>query len=133
MIEPPILHLSIPVGDLGEALAFYVDVVGCRSGRVRPGFADVFFYGCQLTLHERPEQLLSAEGRGVRHFGVTLDAAQWRHLVERLEEYGATFVAPPTTDYAGTPAEQTKAMVVDPSGNAVEIKTYADPSAALSG
>jgi extradiol dioxygenase family protein len=35
------------------------------------------------------------------------------------------------TDGAGTPREQTKAMIADPSGNAIELKSYADPAAAL--
>jgi len=32
----------------------------------------------------------------------------------------------------GTPREQHKAMVCDPSGNAIEVKAYADPGAAWS-
>ena len=36
-----------------------------------------------------------------------------------------------STDYPGTPREQTKAKLLDPSGNAIEIKTYVDPSTAF--
>jgi extradiol dioxygenase family protein len=36
----PILHLSVPVRDVAEARAFYVDVLGCRPGRVRDGWLD---------------------------------------------------------------------------------------------
>jgi len=36
-----------------------------------------------------------------------------------------------TTEFAGTPREQTKAKLRDPSGNVIEIKTYPDPEAAL--
>ena len=46
---------------------------------------------------------------------------------------GTPFVREPTTDYAGTAREQRKAMVADPSGNAIELKTYRDPGAALAG
>ncbi len=128
----PILHLSLPVGDLGEARRFYVDVLGCELGRVRDGFIDVFFFGCQVTLHERPDELLTPDQRGVRHFGVTLpDEDRWRHLVERLRADGAPFLREPAIDYAGTPRQQRKAMVADPSGNAIELKTYRDPGAAL--
>ena len=37
----PILHLSFPVRDLAQSIAFYVDVLGCELGRVHDEFADV--------------------------------------------------------------------------------------------
>jgi extradiol dioxygenase family protein len=128
-----ILHLSMPVRDLEESRRFYVEVLGCEPGRVGDRSLDVFFFGCQITLHERPSEVLAPEQRGVRHFGVTLTEDRWRDLVDRLRDEGAPFVHEPTTDYAGTPREQRKAMVADPSGNAIELKTYRDPGAALGG
>jgi extradiol dioxygenase family protein len=132
-IQPgePILHLSMPVTDLERSRHFYVDVLGCEPGRVQDGSLDVFFYGCQVTLHERPAEVLAPEQRGVRHFGVTLTADRWSELIERLRAEGTPFVRAPATQHAGTPREQRKAMVADPSGNAIELKTYADPVAAL--
>jgi extradiol dioxygenase family protein len=52
-------------------------------------------------------------------------------LVDRLRTEGTSFVRQPATDYVGTDREQLKTMVADPSGNAIELKTYKDPSAAL--
>lgn len=127
----PILHFSVPVRELEEARRFYVEVLGCELGRVREGFIDVFFFGCQLTLHERPSELLAPEQRGVRHFGVTLPEDRWRELVDRLRASGTPFLREPATDYAGTSREQRKSLVADPSGNAIELKTYKDPGAAL--
>jgi extradiol dioxygenase family protein len=127
----PILHLSLPVGDIEESRHFYVDVLGCELGRFQERSLDVFFFGCQVTLHERPDELLGPEQRGVRHFGVTLPEEQWRAVVDRLQARGVPFIRDPATDYAGTAREQTKAMVADPSGNAIEIKTYKDPRTAL--
>ena len=68
------LHLSIPVTELDAALTFYVDTLGCAPGRIRreQGFADVWFYGMQLTLQEQPEQVLPLEQQGSRHFGAAL-------------------------------------------------------------
>ncbi|HLM95419.1 MAG TPA: VOC family protein [Acidimicrobiales bacterium] len=129
--DEPILHISLPVRDLGEARRFYVDVLGCELGRVREQYVDVFFFGCQVTLHQRPTEVLSSDQRGVRHFGVTLVEAQWNELIDRLRASATPFVRDPTTDYAGTPREQRKAMVADPSGNAIEIKTYRDRWTAL--
>ena len=125
----PILHLSIPVRDLGEARGFYVDLLGCRPGRWRDHWGDVWFYGLQLTLHERPEQVTSEPG--VRHFGVTLPGAELAALLARLQREAVAWARPVETDFAGTPREQTKAMVLDPSGNAIELKAYLDPEAAF--
>ena len=50
----PILHLSIPVRDLDEAREFYVHALGCQPARARAGFTDVWFYGMQVTLQDRP-------------------------------------------------------------------------------
>jgi uncharacterized protein len=129
----PILHISLPVHHLEDTRRFYLDVLGCDLGRVGDRSIDVFFFGCQVTLHERPAEVLAPEQRGVRHFGVTLTRQRWQEVVDRLRDSGATFIREPATDYAGTPREQRKAMVADPSGNAIELKTYKDPAAALAG
>jgi uncharacterized protein len=128
----PVLHLSIVVDDLAAARAFYVDTLGCRPGREREGWMDVWFFGLQLTLQDRPDQVLSREEQGARHFGVTLGPAQFTATLGRLESDPAvTWLVPVTTDHAGTPREQTKCKLADPAGNVVELKTYADPAAAF--
>jgi uncharacterized protein len=127
----PILHVSVAVRDLEEATEFYADVLGCDIGRTTDDFVDVWFFGLQLTLHAAPEQVLSDAQRGVRHFGVTLGAADLRPLLSRARERGAVFLTEPATQYAGTPREQTKAKILDPSGNAIELKTYVDVESAL--
>jgi extradiol dioxygenase family protein len=127
----PILHLSLPVRDLDEAKNFYVDVLGCRLGRTGPGGADVWFYGLQLTLQARPEEVLSDQQRGVRHFGVTLSPEALAELLAKLEQHPVTWLERVHTDHAGTPKEQTKAKLLDPSGNAIEVKSYADLAAGL--
>ena len=80
-----VLHLSIVVGDLDEARAFYVDTLGCRPGRTHPDWMDVWFFGLQLTLHVQPEYVLPLADQGNRHFGVTIDASRFEVLVARLE------------------------------------------------
>ena len=128
----PVLHLSIVVDDLDVARHFYVDVLGCRPGRARSDWIDVWFHGMQLTLQDRPDQVLGADRQGKRHFGVTLGADEFADLVARLS--GApqvTWLVPVATDDPGTPVEQTKCKIADPSGNVIELKTYADPVAAF--
>ena len=128
---PPILHLSLPVRDLDATRRFYVDVLGCAVGRRRPGWLDVWFHGMQITFHEEPDQIASPAEAGVRHFGVTLPMAELDALVARLDTVPVDWVSPVRTDGAGTPREQRKAKLADPSGNVIEVKAYADPQAAL--
>ena len=126
------MHLSIVVGDLDEARAFYVDTLGCRPGRERDDWMDVWFFGLQLTLQQRPDQVLAEERQGVRHFGVTLDAAGFAGLLTRLQAApDVRWAVPVSTDHAGTPEEQTKGKLADPSGNIIELKTYPHPEAAF--
>ena len=127
----PILHLSLPVADLGRARDFYVDLLGCSPGRVREGWFDVWFFGLQLTLQHDPDHVLAPEATGVRHFGVTVDAATLAELLARLGETDVEWVHRVATDYAGTPQEQTKAKIRDRDGNVIELKSYADPTVAF--
>jgi extradiol dioxygenase family protein len=127
----PILHLSIPVRDLAEARHFYVDTLGCQAARTRGGFVDVWFYGMQITLQDRPDDVTPLGAGGSRHFGVTLGRAQFEAMVARLGERDVTWVVPVSTDDEGLDTEQTKTKIADPSGNVIELKTYRDVEAAL--
>ncbi len=127
----PILHLSLPIRDLEESRQFYADALGCDIGRTRDDWFDVWFHGMQLTLHVEPDQVLALDPLNVRHFGVTLDTDELASLLQRLEERPTQWLKRPTTDYAGTARAQTKAMIADPSGNAIELKAYVDPAAAF--
>jgi extradiol dioxygenase family protein len=120
------LHLSLPVRDLDDALAFYVDVLGCTPGRLRPeqGFVDVWFHGMQLTLQDQPDHVLTAEQQGARHFGVALPPDELARVVARLETTTVEWVERPTTDHTGRLSGKTSAKVADPSGNVIELKTY---------
>lgn len=127
----PILHLSLPVRDIEEARDFYVRALGCQPARQRDGFIDVWFFGLQVTLQDRPDEATGLVPGSSRHFGVTLDRNEFDQLVERLEKSDVDWIVPVTTDDAGLLTEQTKAKIVDPSGNVIEVKTYRDVEAAL--
>lgn len=127
----PILHLSIPVRDVDEAREFYVRVLGCEAARTRSDFTDVWFYGMQVTLQDRPEEVAAAPARGCRHFGVTLARDEFDAMVSRLRGQGVEWLSPVSTDDEGLPTEQTKGKIADPSGNVIELKTYRDVEAAL--
>jgi extradiol dioxygenase family protein len=127
----PILHLSLPVRDLRVARDFYVEALGCQAARTRSDFVDVWFFGMQVTLQDRPDEVGESTAGGSRHFGVTLSRDEFDELVTRLEAAAVPWLVPVTTDHAGLSTEQTKAKLADPSGNVIEIKTYRDVEAAL--
>lgn len=128
-----IFHLSLPVDSLDQARVFYCDLLGAPLGRQTDTWIDVLLFGHQLTLHERPEQVLPAHAQGVRHFGATLSWPRWQALATHLAASGCAFVAAPSVTHAGTPSEQAKMLLRDPSGHLLELKAYRDPSAVFGG
>ncbi len=127
----PILHLSIPVRDIDEARDFYVHTLGCQAARARSGFTDVWFFGMQVTLQDRPDEASALRPGGCRHFGVTLSRDDFDAMTARLTASGIEWLVPVSTDDKGRSTEQTKAKIADPSGNVIEFKTYRDVEAAL--
>jgi extradiol dioxygenase family protein len=126
-----IFHLSIPVADLDAAKRFYTDVLGARVGRTTDDWLDVLLWGHQITLQHLPGEVRAPEAQGKRHFGVILPWAEWEALGERLRARGTPLLAPPTVTKAGTPEEQGKIYLADPSHNVIEIKTYRDLAATI--
>jgi uncharacterized protein len=126
----PILHLSLPVADLDSARAFYVDMLGCPPGQQGADGMDIWFFGLQLTLQVRPDEVLPDDKQGTRHFGVTLDRLALDELLTRLQTLPVRWISPVSTDSAGTLRGKTSAKIADPSGNVIEFKTYDDPRAA---
>ena len=128
----PRFHLAFPVRDLTEARRFYGDLLGCAEGRSAPDWIDFDFHGHQIVAHLTPSVASSATNQvdgeqvPVRHFGVILDPDAWRQLASRLTGAGADFLIPPTTRFEGEPGEQSTFFILDPSGNALEFKAFAD-------
>ena len=121
-----IFHLSFPVRNLDDALVFYQNNLGGALGRREETWADVALFGAQVTLQLSPRDVTQSMPR-TRHFGATLDWSEWEALTAALTD----FVEAPRIDFGGTPREQAKAMVQDPSGNLIELKAYRHPEAVL--
>ena len=125
-------HLAFPVTDLEKTRQFYVDVLGCNIGRQSDRWVDLDFYGHQLTAHLvtaiEPDQANDVDGHAVpvRHFGAILEWQQWEILSEKLEHAGIVFLIAPTIRFKGQQGEQGTFFVRDPSGNALEFKTFKD-------
>ena len=131
-MDRPRFHLAFPVRDLAEARAFYGGLLGCAEGRSSPEWVDFDFHGHQIVAHLAPaaERVatnpVDGENVPVRHFGVILDLAAWRTLADRLEAAGVDFIIPPQVRFQGQPGEQATLFFLDPSGNALEFKAFAD-------
>ncbi|MGB5489769.1 MAG: VOC family protein [Woeseiaceae bacterium] len=128
-------HLAIPVTDLAAAETFYCGLLGCAKGRTASRWTDLDFFGHQVTLHLVDEDGTGSDTNPVdgdavpaRHFGVVLDMAAWRILADRLEQAGSKFLISPRIRFQGEVGEQATLFLLDPSQNALEFKSFADPT-----
>jgi extradiol dioxygenase family protein len=132
-MDIPRFHLAFPVRDLAEARRFYGGVLGCPEGRSSDDWIDFDFHGHQIVAHLSPAALatdatnpVDGENVPVRHFGVILTLPQWEAMAERLKAAGTVFVIEPQVRFRGQPGEQATMFFLDPSGNALEFKAFAD-------
>jgi extradiol dioxygenase family protein len=128
-------HLAIPVHDLEAAAGFYCGLLNCGTGRSASRWLDLDFFGHQVTLHlvesmDRRPASNPVDGDQVpaRHFGVVLDMPDWQSLARRLQQANTAFVIEPRVRFEGKVGEQATMFLMDPSGNALEFKSFSDPS-----
>ena len=133
MSHLPPFHLAFPVKDLAEARAFYGDLLGCPEGRSSPDWVDFNFYGHQIVAHLSPDEAghrnaSAVDGKQVpvRHFGAVLPMDTWEALAARLKQAGIEFVIEPYIRFKGEVGEQATMFFLDPSGNALEFKSFAN-------
>ncbi len=133
-MTPP-FHLAFPVKDLEETKSFYGGLLGCTLGRESDKWVDFNFFGHQLSAHVKPEELKLAEknvvdGKNVpvRHFGAVLEWETWHQLADKLKNNGIDFIIEPYIRFEGQVGEQATMFFLDPSGNALEFKSFKDPS-----
>ncbi len=128
-------HLAFPVRDLAATRRFYVDVIGCRVGREDTRWIDFDFFGHQISAHLAPDEArpsaasaVDGDAVPVRHFGAILPWDDWHALAERLRTGGVRFLIDPHVRFRGEPGEQATMFLQDPSGNALEFKSFQDPA-----
>jgi extradiol dioxygenase family protein len=132
----PRFHLAMPVHDLVTARQFYGELLGCPEGRSSERWVDFDLFGHQFVAHLDPSGApratitnpVDGDEVPVPHFGVLLSPTQWNALADRLRAAGTTFVIEPHTRFAGEVGEQSTMFLLDPSGNALEFKAFADDS-----
>lgn len=130
----PLFHLAFPVHDLAAARAFYGELLGCPEGRSSDSWVDFDLHGHQIVAHLAPERCASdthnaVDGHDVPvpHFGLILSLPDWHALADRLRAAGVAFVIEPYVRFKGEVGEQATMFFLDPSGNALEFKAFADP------
>jgi len=129
-------HLAYPVKDKESTREFYREIVGCVQGREAETWIDFDFFGHQLSFHVKPEAFVSREPTNevdgkdvpVRHFGAVLDWDDWHSLAERLKTAKTAFLIEPHIRFKGETGEQATMFFLDPSGNALEFKSFKDKS-----
>ena len=125
-------HLAFPVLDLEEARDFYVNTLGCSIGRESDQWIDFNLYGHQIVAHLNLNEIqdvrrsqVDGDAVPVRHFGVILENNEWQKLVDRLKTKGEDFLIEPRVRFEGKSGEQHTLFILDPSGNALEFKSFA--------
>lgn len=128
-------HLAFPVKNLEETFDFYTKVLGCSTGRTSDHWIDFNMWGHQVVAHLSPDEAKESaknavDGHGVpvRHFGVILEMEEWEKLAESVKKAGVEFVIEPYIRFKGEAGEQATMFFLDPSGNALEFKAFADKS-----
>ena len=126
-------HLAFPVHNLDCARRFYGGVLGCIEGRSSETWIDFNFWGHQVVAHLSPRDQHGAitgqvDGKTVPtpHFGVVLEWDDWHALKDRLQSAGQNFLFEPYIRFEGLPGEQATMFIQDPSGNALEFKSFKD-------
>ncbi len=138
-------HIAFPVDDLQAARNFYGTILGCPEGRSTDEWIDFNLYGHQIVAHLRPSAALTTGGAAdatkpthgnvvdghqvpIPHFGVVLSPSEWKDLAARVRAAKIPFVIEPYTRFEGQVGEQSTMFFLDPAGNALEFKSFANLS-----
>lgn len=130
----PRFHLAMPVHDLAAARRFYGEVLGLAHGRSTDTWVDWNLHGHQVVTHLAPAPAepihnpVDGHDVPVPHFGLILTIPAFHLLAERLRAADVEFVIDPYVRFEGQPGEQWTMFLLDPSGNALEFKAFADDS-----
>ena len=128
-----LFHLAFPVKDLESSRQFYGEILGCAEGRSSESWIDFNLFGHQIVAHLAPDAVgirhkneVDADHVPVPHFGIVLPMDEFKNLAERLKSKNVEFVIEPKIRFAGEVGEQATMFFLDPSGNALEFKAFAD-------
>ncbi|MGJ8549798.1 VOC family protein [Winogradskyella wichelsiae] len=128
-------HLAIPVDNLSVCRNFYSKILNFKEGRSSDHWVDYNFFGHQLVIHYKKKQtediatnLVDGKDVPVPHFGVVLEWAIFHDFAELLKSKHIKFIIEPYLRFEGQVGEQATMFFKDPSGNALEFKSFKDSS-----
>ena len=128
-------HLAIPVDNIEKSRNFYTNTLGFKEGRSDKKWVDYNFFGHQLVIHldnsySRDKNFNSVDGHDVPipHFGVVLDWIEWEIFSKKIIDLKIEFIIEPYIRFKGKVAEQATMFFLDPSGNALEFKSFKNPN-----
>ncbi|MFD4637556.1 VOC family protein [Lentzea sp. NPDC058436] len=128
----PRFHLAMPVDDLAASRHFYGETLGLEQGRSSDTWIDWNLHGHQFVTHlaprrtERASNPVDGHDVPVPHFGLVLTVDEFQVLADRLKAAGTKFVIEPYVRFKGEAGEQWTMFLLDPAGNALEFKAFAD-------
>lgn len=124
-------HLAVPVKNLAKSRAFYTEVLNFEEGRSSSHWVDYDFFGHQFVIHESADYHfdeaygeVDAHQVPVPHFGVVLPWEVFDRFAEHLKKKEIQFIIEPYTRFKNKPSEQKTMFFKDPSGNALEFKSF---------
>ena len=135
-IDRKTFHLSLSTLNIEDTRKFYESNFGCEVRRVTKSKKGMHidFFGHQLTFVEVPPSKhrqisdKNEHGSPLIHFGVALPHHQWLAIKERLIRNQVDFCVDPHLKFEGEPHEHYVMFAKDPSGNAIEVKSFTNTS-----
>ncbi len=127
-----LFHLAFPVKNLDESRCFYGEILGCEEGRSSDQWIDFNLFGHQIVAHLSENagivhhNKVDADHVPVPHFGIVLPMDEFKNFAEKLKSKDVEFIIEPKIRFEGEVGEQATMFFLDPSGNALEFKAFAD-------
>lgn len=123
-------HLSLPALDIRETKRFYLDKLGCESGRRGTNWIDINLFGNQITFSACGEFNFDYKNYAFEnkvlpsfHFGVLLDRKTWENLYESVKPESLMWVSP-SVFLEDKPGEHQSFFLEDPNGYILEFKSF---------
>ena len=127
-------HLAIPVSNIEKSRNFYTNTLGFKEGRSDKNWVDYNFFGHQLVIHldakknnNKNFNLVDGHDVPIPHFGVVLGWDEWLSFSDKIIKLKIKFVIKPYIRFKGKVGEQATMFFLDPSGNALEFKSFKNP------
>jgi uncharacterized protein len=125
----------LQIRDIGEARRFYQEVLGCLEDPNKDAGVEFNLYGHQIVCHLNPKlgkqdrvvshyHLVDGKYVPIAHCEIMLEMKEWNSLIRRLKQRRVKFAIEPYRHLEGAPGVQAALLLLDPSGNALEVQSF---------